>query len=293
MAIMTNPIIYTSEHLRTTPKTACVAEAIYSALDRLHVEHRELKNTNDYWCRDYMPVRLSDDGTYARYNYFPDYLTNNESKQKYITNQQDACKDLDLFAPCDMDIVFDGGNYVRCGNKVVMTDKILSENPQWPVHDLFQHLRDVLRADIVLLPWDMEDPCGHTDGMVAPISEDKILLNCCWLHSDKAFHKRLLKILEAHFEVVVLDYAFKENKDSWCYLNYLQVPGGILLPCISKNADCENDVVAVETFSRLFPHSEIIPVYALPLIKDGGAIHCVTWEYIGKKDDSAPFIGSL
>ena len=73
---MTNPLIYTSEYLRTTPKTAKVAKAIFAALDRLHIEHKELKHTNDYWCRDYMPVMLFDDGTYARYEYKPDYLYN-------------------------------------------------------------------------------------------------------------------------------------------------------------------------------------------------------------------------
>lgn len=42
---MVNFIIFTSEHLRTTRATACVAEAIFAALDRLHIEHRELKHT--------------------------------------------------------------------------------------------------------------------------------------------------------------------------------------------------------------------------------------------------------
>ena len=44
---MQKPIIYTSDFLRTTPETTCVAEAISAALERLHIEHRELKNTND------------------------------------------------------------------------------------------------------------------------------------------------------------------------------------------------------------------------------------------------------
>lgn len=50
---MTTPIICTSERLRKEPKTECVAKAIFAALDKLHVEHRELKNTQDYWCRDF------------------------------------------------------------------------------------------------------------------------------------------------------------------------------------------------------------------------------------------------
>ena len=94
---MKDLIIYTSEHLRTTTKTACVSEAIFAALDRLNVKHLELKNTNDYWCRDYMPVMISDDGTYAKYKYEPDYLVEDERLHDYITNQQDACKELNLF----------------------------------------------------------------------------------------------------------------------------------------------------------------------------------------------------
>ena len=74
----------------------------------------------------------------------------------------------------------------------------------------------------------------------------------------------------------------KDNKDSWCYLNYLQLPNAILLPCLSEKIDCENDVAAIETFSNLFPNLKIVPIYSKPLINKGGAIHCVTWEYIEK-----------
>jgi hypothetical protein len=69
---MKKPIIYTSKHLRTTPETVRVAEAISVALGRLNIGHRELENTNDYWCRDYMPVKISEKGIYAKYNYSPD-----------------------------------------------------------------------------------------------------------------------------------------------------------------------------------------------------------------------------
>ena len=58
-------VIYTSSHLRTTPETVCIANAISKALGDLGIEHRELNNTNDYWCRDYMPIQLSNDGIYA------------------------------------------------------------------------------------------------------------------------------------------------------------------------------------------------------------------------------------
>ena len=287
--IMSKPIIYTSKWLSKTTKTKKIANAIFAALDDLHIKHRELdlKNTTDYWCRDFMPVRISDDGTYANYTYRPDYLDDYKIKQKYITEQKKACEGLNLFAPNDMDIVFDGGNYVRCGDKVIMTDKIFSENPLWKPLDLLQHLSDVLQAEIILLPWDMGDPYGHADGMVAYLGDNIVLLNGCWRNKDSQFHKRLLKILKGHFEVIELP-AWEEEENSWCYINYLQVPGGILLPCLSENADCETDIAAKKTFKKLFPHLEIIPIYAMPLIdnggnNDGGALHCVTWEFYEKQ----------
>ena len=277
---MQKPIIYLSKFLRTTPETSCIAETLSAALDSLDVEHRELENTNDYWCRDYMPVKISDNGIYAKYNYCPDYLVDYKTKRKYITKQEDACQELNLFAPVDLGIVFDGGNYVRCDDKVIMTDKIFMENPTWSVRELINHLSESLNAKIILLPWDMADTCGHSDGMVSYLGDNRILLNSCWRNTYKAYYKRLLKILQPNFEIVEPVYGCKENKYSWCYLNYLQLPNAILLPVMSEKADCENDVAAIEYFKGLFPNLKIVPIYALPLIEKGGALHCVTWEYI-------------
>lgn len=285
---MKKPIIYTSEYLRTTKNTAGVAEAIHNALESLQIKHRELKFTKDYWCRDYMPVMISEDGTYSKYQYSPDYLVENERYQQYITNQDDVCRELNIFTPTNMNIVFDGGNYVRCDNKVLLTDKIFMENPQCKLTYLLNHLERSLCAEVVLLPWDMQDECGHADGMVTYMGDGMVLLNSCWKKKSKDFHKRLVKILGAHFEVVELDYNCKEDKDSWCYLNYLRLPNAILLPCMSKNIDCDTDIAAIETFGKLFPGLKIIPIYAMPLISKGGALHCVTWEYIEKDDESLP-----
>ena len=129
----------------------------------------------------------------------------------------------------------------------------------------------------------MKDFCGNADGMVAPIDDERILLNGCWINKAKAFHKRLRKILDAHFKVEEIP-AWDSERYSWCYLNYLKVPNGILLPCLSENIDCESDIAAINYFEKVFPGMEIVPIFAKPLIKKGGALHCVTWEYIEKRD---------
>lgn len=286
---MQHPIICTSSYLRTTKGTAGIAKEIAKALDQLGIEHLELTNTNDYWCRDYMPVQLFEDGTYSRYTYRPDYLWDDEKKRPYITNQSEACKGLDLSTPTNMGIIFDGGNYVRCNGKVIMTDKIFMENPQWSAEELLRHLHQALCAEVVIIPWDMRDPCGHADGMVAPLDDGRLLLNnYVQDKQNEAFYKRLHKILDAHFDVVDLSFDCKLESDSWCYLNFLNLPNALLLPALSKNFDCANDKEAIRVMQCLFPGKQIIPIYAKPLIKDGGALHCVTWEYIPNQHPITP-----
>lgn len=280
-------IVCTSPYLRETSYGKGIAEELFTALDAKGVKHMELSNTQDLWCRDYMPVSLFDDGHYATYRYRPDYLWDKKWNRKYITEQSAATRNLNIQTPSDMRIIFDGGNYVRCGGKVLMTDKILTENPQWPLHELMQHIHTSLMADIILLPWDMDEPYGHADGMVAPLPDGRLLLNnyCQTAKGQKLdFYKRLLKILEPHFDLVELSYDCQFEEDSWCYLNFLKVPGAVLLPCLSKSAKCDNDQAAVEVFRELFPKDEIIPICCEPLIKRGGALHCVTWEYYPHND---------
>ena len=156
------------------------------------------------------------------------------------------------------------------------------ENSYWPLHELIQRLHLSLAADIVLLPWDMDEPYGHTDGMVAPLPDGRLLINnyCQTAKGKKKdYYKRLLKIIDGHFPFVELSYDCKLEEDSWCYLNFLKVSGAVLLPCLAKDAKCDNDQAAIAKFSELFPDDEIIPIYAEPLIERGGGLHCVTWEY--------------
>ena len=280
------PIICTSPYLRTTSYCNGVAKDLFAALDRLGIQHMELSNTMDIWCRDYMPVLLFDDGYYATYQYQPDYLWNKKCNRKYITNQTNASKGLEINTSLSMGLVFDGGNYVRHNDKrkstVFMTDKILMENSFCPSHELIVKLHLSLAADIVLLPWDMDEPYGHADGMVAPLPDGRLLLNnyCQTAKGKKIdYYKRLLKMLDGHYPFVELSYDCKLEEDSWCYLNFLKVPGAVLLPCLSRGARCDNDQAAIEKFQELFPDDEIIPIYAKSLINRGGGLHCVTWEY--------------
>jgi agmatine/peptidylarginine deiminase len=226
-----------------------------------------------------MPVHIGN-GKYVGYNYCPDYLRDDPAQSEYITNQSAACEDVDLEMADIMDVIFDGGNYVRCGEKVLVTDKIFMENPQWRPLRLIERMEEAFQAEVILLPWDMEDECAHADGMVAWLGSNRILMNNyrqLEKGKDKPFTKRVMKILETHFDITELSYDCKIHPDSWCYLNYLETDNGIILPALSETMDCENDLAALELFMALFPQKEVVQVFAAPLIKKGGAIHCITW----------------
>ena len=296
---MNKPIIYIAESLCESVKNSLLKaiDEVNKAKD-MQIRCEMLKNVPGckeyYWCRDYMPVLISDDGKYATFKFDPDYLREYKTYVKCIIPQDKVCADLEFDRHVDLGITFDGGNYVRCGDKVVMTDKIFVENPQWRAADLLAHLEEKLQAEVVLLPWDMAEFCGHSDGMVAYLGDGQVLLNGCWENRDKKFHSRLLKILKGRFgedkvKVLSLGREF-ENKPTWCYLNYLKLPGAILLPRLAADDADENDKLracdnaAVKAFEKLFPNDEIEikQVYAMPLVKKGGALHCVTWELVGE-----------
>ena len=254
-----------------------VYASLCGALNQSNINCQVLARTKEVWARDYMPLHIGN-GKYITFNFAPDYLV--EKGSKYITNQKNVIQDIDLNVVAHLDIVLDGGNLVRCGDKTIMTDKVISENPNIRPLKLIETIENTLNTEMVLIPWDMEEPFGHADGMVAYIGDGTLLMNNYSQMGKEAesFCKRLHKILDSRFDVMELSYSGRLRKDAWCYLNYVETPKTVIIPGLSKDLDCENDRSAVKEFSVIFPKKEVIQVYAAPLVKHGGALHCVTWE---------------
>lgn len=271
--------IYISEWLEKDYKV--VYDQLIVVLADLRITPKILSYSQEVWCRDYMPIHVGE-GKYVGFNFRPDYLWDKPSLHKRITKQELAVEDLSIDFYDKVDLFLDGGNYVRCGDKVVMTDKIFSENPNWRPLALINRLEEAFMAEVILLPWDMEEPYGHSDGMVACLGDHRVLLNNfrqLEKGKEKPFTKRLIKILEYHFDIVELKYDCKPSPDSWCYLNYLETDDAIILPALSEKHDCESDRVAFSVFQQIFNRKIIKQVYVHPLAKLGGALHCATWNH--------------
>lgn len=275
-----NPIIYISEHLPTD--YPIVYKQLSNALVESTVELAFLPYSKEVWARDFMPVHIHN-GEYLGFRFRPDYLYDIKGNRKYITEQDKAVRGIPISYSEKTCAVFDGGNFVFCDDKVIMTDKIFQENYDIRQSKLMDIIENACNAELIIIPWDTLEPFGHADGMVSYVGNGHILFNnYSQMRGGKDFAKRLHKILSHHFEVTELSYKTIASKGYSCfYINYLDTPNNLLLPALSEDYSLESDMAALETFRQIF-NKPIKQVYVLPLIKDGGALHCVTWELFPK-----------
>ena len=242
------------------------------------VRYRILGNTNDIWCRDYMPIQ-TDEKRFVSYKYYPNYLVEKHQEQ-YITNVRDV-GNVDFLRQAEvvpLDLVLDGGNVVKCGNKIVMTEKVFVENKERSRNEVQRLLEEAFQCDIVFLPWDENEKCGHSDGIVHYLGDNRVLLTN-YTDLDKSFAQAFLRILEKHFEVIPLKYNVKrQHARSWAYINYLQVGALVLVPQLGIPEDGQ----ALQQIAEAMPQCKVVGVPALEAVRKGGALNCISWNIKSK-----------
>lgn len=243
------------------------------------------------WCRDYMPVHTVRRDL-LRFSYTPNYL----KCKKYESHQPDnkwICEQLGVkaanMANDDNDslylkIVLDGGNIVRCGNKVVMTDKVFLENPHIDKEKLVRYLEGWFGASIIWLPYDKRDYLGHSDGILRYLSGNKVIMspygNPEANKLDRKFDKLYRETLQHNgMEVLSLDFSgIDEPSDKrWAYTNWLQLNGLIIIPTFK---DCPlSNQRAYEQLCHFTKRQKVAieMVEADELVKFGGAFNCASW----------------
>lgn len=237
--------------------------------------HFLLKNTKDIWCRDYMPIQI-DKKQFVCYKYNPDYLQT-KYYRRTITDVRNMEYFISLQQECEiisLDLVIDGGNVVKCGDKVVMTDKVFVENKDKTPQEVQRQIEEAFQCEVVFLPWDRSEKYGHSDGIVHSLGDNRVLMTN-YADFDKAFADEYLRILEKNFDVTILKYNVKrKHKRSWSYINFLQIGTLVLVPQIG----IPEDEQAMEQISSTLPDCEIVGIPALEAVRRGGALNCISWN---------------
>ena len=235
------------------------------------------KSRKHVWARDYMPVQTPDG--FVQYVYDPDYLKKDRS---YIPRYDLISRELGLDC-VKTRLVLDGGNVVRGQRAVIMTNKVFVENRMFQESYVRGQLEKLFGCRVSLLPWDRYEMFGHADGMVRFIDRDTVLLNN-YVDFDKDLRKRLIERLEwegFHHEELHYDRP-RCSKYSWAYLNFLQVKNRIFVPGLGM----EEDYLAVQQIRQFYPdHKVVLVPDCLELVRDGGALNCVTWNIYMEEND--------
>ncbi len=244
------------------------AKDLTNILNKYNIYFEIIENTKDIWARDYMPFRL-DDGTLVSYIYNPDYLKNKDYKNtrtqiKYEKNH--------------LDLVIDGGNFVRYKNKAIMTDKIFKENPTKTEEEIIKTIKDICKLDeLIIIPKQPYDIYGHSDSMVRWIDENSVLVNDFSIES-KSYNEKLLKVLKSHnLNIKSMKYSdsfFTKTRNWGAYLNFIKIENILIVPLYG----IDEDKVTINQIQNCFKNCIVEPISLSEIINLGGAIHCMTAE---------------
>lgn len=190
---------------------------------------------------DFMPIQIAED-RFVSYKYTPNYLQDKTglrlqtTPEAVLQAQQNRLTHV-LQNAVKVDLVLDGGNVVKCGNIIVMTEKVFAENRNKSPIEVDRILKDAFQCDVLYLPWDHQETFGHSDGIVHFAGDGKVLITNYGDISPR-YYSRFRVALEKHFEVIPLYYKTKKiHARSWAYINFLQIGKLILVPQLGLEED--------------------------------------------------------
>jgi agmatine deiminase len=236
---------------------------------------RIIPNTKDIWCRDYMPVEVPGH-PFVQFRYDPDYL--HDSPELRTSNGADLLN----IGPCvRSDLIVDGGNVVRFGTAVILTEKVYRDNPDHTRAEIRAKLTKLLKVDrLLIIPAEPRDVLGHADGVLAFIDDRTLLVND-YRRVDPAYGRCLTSVLARHgFELIPFPYCPTDRvtdgipSAEGVYVNFLETTDNIFLPTYGRREDEQ----AVRRLERAIPGRGVVPIRCNELAVEGGVLHCVTWN---------------
>lgn len=266
-------MLYFSALLKANPRYSLSAENLFSALSDCNEKFTLLDEAKDIWLQDFMPVKTKS-GKYVSFRYEPSYL---ENAPKLRTNfKTDIAPNFKVENLIYSDINLDGGNVVfsQSKEKVIISDRVFSENPSKSKAELKAELEKLLEASVLIIPSLKSDMTGHADGMVRFLDENTAIVNAPM--SPYGFEAKVKKALRKYGINNVIDFPYFYSKGGsaiGCYLNFLEINQALLLPVFSVDSDNE----AINKAKNIF-NKTIIPININEIAEDGGLLNCISWE---------------
>ena len=247
------------------------AETLFTALAAHDVPYALLDGTRDVWVRDFMPVRTGS-GKLVSFRYEPSYLR--DCPELRTDFRRDIAPQLAL-TPLYSDINLDGGNVVfsPSGARILISDRVFSENPEYPSAVLMRELSELLETEVLIIPSLKSDMTGHADGMARFLDDRTVLCNRPL--SSCGFEQQVKRAVQ-DCGLDAVDFPFVPTggvSAVGCYLNYLETERVVFLPVFGIEQDAEAETSARQLFNK-----EIVPVNIREIAQQGGCLNCISWE---------------
>ena len=142
-------MLYFSSLLKTDLKYSSSAKNLFFALSDSGEKFTLFDGAKDIWARDFMPVKTKS-GKYVSFRYEPSYLAGDPQLR---TNFKTDIAPHFVLPVTYSNINLDGGNVVFSPSKekVIISDRVYSENPSWHKAELTAKLAKLLEANVIIL----------------------------------------------------------------------------------------------------------------------------------------------
>ncbi|MBL6829215.1 MAG: agmatine deiminase family protein [Puniceicoccaceae bacterium] len=253
--------------------------------------------TDDVWIRDYGPLFLIHDHkqelciTDWRYNAWGNKFPEQQKDDRataWIAEQLGLCH-------YEFNQVLEGGAVESNGAGYILTTEVVLLNPtrngDTTPTKIEQQLSSGLGADAIL--WLRnglvgDDTDGHIDNLARFFKADGILIaeatdtedsNYCALAENTRCLQDFRTLQGKPFDLVKLSLPDPITHQGQflaaSYLNFVVLNGAVLVPTYGQP---KNDATALEIIGDCFPDREIIAVDCSDIIKEGGALHCMSQQ---------------
>jgi agmatine/peptidylarginine deiminase len=231
----------------------------------------------DIWIRDFSPVIPSKQ---IKFKFSPAYLSTSDAQ--FFQNSFDEWFEkngLEYYVKSD--IILDGGNLVEntAGTRVIVTDRILRDNPSLTKSDAKNKLKQLLGInEIAIIPETPNRTTGHADGIVMWPMDDKILI---LKRIEPAHTEGIHELKNAFPGVEIVEMPNYVTNSKWedfssahnAFVNCLVTDGYIYMPTFNGPHDTEMiELVKSHTNKMVVP----IPVENIAMM--GGTVRCLTWQ---------------
>jgi agmatine deiminase len=243
-----------------------------------HIELKLLKETKDEWARDYMPIQTAEKRL-VKFRYQPSY----EARAKWTEPTKVIKANLLKSDFSKHNINLDGGNVVKWKDKVIITDRVISENHTYKNNPslLYDRIAEDLKVEVIVIKAHKErdDMTGHADGMLRFVDE-KTLIGNRLSDEYKPIRESIHQMLEEHqFNDIGLPFFEDTSVNHYSaigtYTNFLEIADIILFPIF--NHPKERNDEALKIIKNSFPARKIIPINIDAVGRHGGLMNCISW----------------